>query len=233
MKNQNQTPTRRAAAFTLIELLVVIAVIAILAALIFPAFTGIKKNQKIKLAQAELAQLETAIEAYKAKRGTYPPDNPGNFVTNQLFFELKGTVLTNLGGQLTYVTLDGSGQIPVSVAAFQSAYGTTTGVRGFVNSSASAKGDDEKAAAQNFLTNLKPGQSGAPDMTVSAVIKVLSCSVRLEEAPYPMPNSDPVGLNPWRYVSTKPTNNVNSYDLWVDLVIGGKNYRVSNWSNKP
>ena len=230
MKNSTQIFPLRRTAFTLIELLVVIAVIAILAALLFPAMTGIKKGQKIKLAQTELAQLETAIEAYKAKRGVYPPDNPNSPLRNPLFFELKGTLRSGTGD---YTTLDGSGKILAGefAAIFFNAPSPT--LAGFVNSSASAKGDDEKAAAQNYLTGLKPLQSGVVDKLFPQ-IKTLSCSVQVEEpANFPLTNSDPAGLNPWRYVSGHPTNNVNSYDLWVDLVIGGKNYRVSNWSNKP
>ena len=229
MKNSTQTFPLRRTAFTLIELLVVIAVIAILAALLFPAMTGVKKGQKIKLAQAELAQLETAIENYKSKRGTYPPDNPNSAIINPLFFELKGTLLSNVGGVMTYKTLDGSGEIKTT--EFSGIFSNPS-LTGFVNFSASAKGDDDKAAAQSFLTDLKPKQSGVGN-TSYPLIKVLACSVQVEQLPYPLPSSDPPGLNPWCYVSSHPTNNVNSYDLWVDLVIGGKTYRVSNWSNKP
>ncbi len=230
MKNSNQTFPLQRTAFTLIELLVVIAVIAILAALLFPAFSGIKKNQKLSLAKAELAQLETAIEAYKSKRGTYPPDNPKSNLINPLFFELKGTLLTTSGGVVTYKALDGSAEIKTT--EFSGFYSNPS-LTGFVNSSASAKGDDDKAAAQNFLTDLKPKQSGVGN-TAYPLVKILSCSIQVEEpANYPLTSSDPPGLNPWRYVSSNPTNNPNSYDLWVDLVIGGKNYRVSNWSNKP
>ncbi len=230
MKTLTQTPALRRAAFTLIELLVVIAVIAILAALLFPAFTGIKKNQKLSLAKAELAQLETAIENYKSKRGTYPPDNRNSPLINPLFFELKGTLRAANGD---YTTLDGSGKILAGEFATLFLNAPNPPLAGFVNSSASAKGDDEKAAAQNFLTDLKPKQSGVLNTTYP-LVKVLACSVQMEEpANYLFPSSDPAGLNPWRYVSSNPTNNPNSYDLWVDLVIGGKNYRVSNWSNKP
>jgi prepilin-type N-terminal cleavage/methylation domain-containing protein len=231
MKNSTLTSSPRRAAFTLIELLVVIAVIAILAALLFPAMTGIKKWQKIKLAQAELEKLATAIESYHAKLGIYPPDNPGNALVHPLFFELKGTLRTDLGnGTANYKTLDGTGTILAS--EFAAAYANPK-LTGFVNSSASAKGDDDKAAAQNFIPDLKPRQSGAMDASKS-LIKALACSVLVDEpASYPVVGSDPVGLNPWRYVSSHPTNNVNTYDLWVDLVIGGKTNRVSNWSNKP
>ena len=124
-------PERRYMAFTLIELLVVIAVIAILAALIFPVTIGLKKQRMIKVGQTELAQVETAAEAYKAKYGFYPPDNPSNPLINQLYFELKGTVLSNG----SYQALDGSGQIAATPAAFQAAFGASTSVSGFVNSS--------------------------------------------------------------------------------------------------
>ena len=40
-------------------------------------------------------------------------------------------------------------------------------------------------------------------------------------------------INPWRYNSSNPTNNVNSYDLWVDIIMKGKTNRYSNWSTKP
>jgi len=34
------------------------------------------------------------------------------------------------------------------------------------------------------------------------------------------------------YVSSSPTNNPNSYDLWVDVVMNGKTNRLSNWSKE-
>ena len=37
-------------------------------------------------------------------------------------------------------------------------------------------------------------------------------------------------VNTIRYVSSNPTNNPNSYDLWVDVLIGGKTNRISNWN---
>ena len=40
-------------------------------------------------------------------------------------------------------------------------------------------------------------------------------------------------INPFRYVSSNPTNNTSTFDLWVDVIVGGKTNRISNWSDKP
>jgi hypothetical protein len=34
-------------------------------------------------------------------------------------------------------------------------------------------------------------------------------------------------------VSTNPTNNPGSFDLWIDVLYGGKTNRISNWSKDP
>lgn len=221
MKNSIDSLTQRSKAFTLIELLVVIAVIAILAALLFPAMGSIKKKRMIAVAQSELAQVQTAIDAYKTKYGHYPPDNPGNPLINQLYYELMGT--TN-NGSGTYQTLDGNGLVSNVSATFSS-------VRGFVNTSTSLKGTDDKPAAISFLQNLKPNQVMPLPASMNSV-RVLTCSVLLDPS-YSVVTGDSTGMNPWRYISSNPTNNPNSYDLWVDLVISGKTNRISNWSSVP
>jgi hypothetical protein len=40
-------------------------------------------------------------------------------------------------------------------------------------------------------------------------------------------------VNPWRYNSSNPTNNPGSYDLWIQLSIGGTKYLICNWSSQP
>jgi len=109
---QVKSANRPVQAFTLIELLVVIAVIAILAGMIFP-ITGAVNRQKMRSkARAELNQVATLIEAYKAKLGHYPPDNPVDPRINPLYYELAGTRLN----QATFTTLDGASQITPAVA---------------------------------------------------------------------------------------------------------------------
>jgi hypothetical protein len=57
--------------------------------------------------------------------------------------------------------------------------------------------------------------------------------------PVPWPSTLPpivannAAINPWSYVSSHPTNNVGTYDLWVDIVIGHHTNRVCNWSAQP
>ena len=136
--------------FTLVELLVVISIIAILAAFIFPALSAVKRRQYINQTQAELGQLETAIDNYKTTYGFYPPGNPKYDPTNPatrndtmfspLYFELLGT--TNINNA-TYQTLDGSASIAVSALAVST---SPLGVGGFVNCSKPGAGEDAPAA---------------------------------------------------------------------------------------
>jgi len=207
-------------AFTLIELLVVIAVIAILAGLVIPITGAVQAARTKARARAELAQIETAIESYKAKLGHYPPDNPANPAFNQLYYELMGTTNNNM----TYTTLDGSASVPV--IGVSTMFGNK--VSGFVNSTKGG-GGDEGGSATKFLPGLKPGQIGKAS---GATILV---SVPWKEGPPPF-NFNPLPaaptLNPWRYNSSSPTNNPNSYDLWLDVMIGSKAYRICNWSKQ-
>jgi len=221
---------RHLLAFTLIELLVVIAIIGILAALIFPITGALDKKKKIAVAQTQLKALEAAIDGYKTKLGYYPPDNTNNVVTNQLYFELLGT--TNNGtpttGATQWGTIDNSAQItstatPNILSVFN--------VAGFANTSTRAHSDDQGAAATPFLNNLTPNQIGYIDPNYQQ-IKILVCSVEWPPDKTPAPISGTL-FNPWRYISTHPTNNTSTYDLWVDLVIRGKTNRVSNWSTTP
>ncbi|HWH68621.1 MAG TPA: prepilin-type N-terminal cleavage/methylation domain-containing protein [Candidatus Sulfotelmatobacter sp.] len=212
-------------AFTLIELLVVISIIALLAAMLFP-ITGAVNRSKIRAkARAELAQVQIAIDSYKAKMGHYPPDNPGLPATNQLYYELLGTKQM-LGGKIVQ-TLDGSASIALSDLG--TVFGMDNGspkVAGFVNCT-KLNASEESAGATPFLRGLKPGQVGQGPLTA----KVLACSIPLPEtlpAYFGIPK-----VNPFCYNASNPTNNPNAYDLWVDVVIAGKINRICNWSQQP
>jgi len=224
---------QRLAAFTLIELLIVIAIIAILAAMIIPVAGMVNAKKQISVAETQLKGLEMAINGYKTKLGYYPPDNPNNAVTNQLYFELMGTLSTNTvsPGQPPnlWITQDGSAQIGTGTTPNINA---VFNVSGFANTSARTHSDDTGAAAQSFLSNLTPNQVGLLDPS-NPNIKLLVCSVQwpTDKTPPPIPTNP--SLNPWNYISSHPTNNTGSYDLWVDLIIKGRTNRICNWSTQP
>jgi len=211
-------------AFTLIELLVVIAVIAILASLVFPVTAAVNRVKIRSKARVELAQLQMAIDNYRAKLGHFPPDNPGRPSTNQLYFELLGTTNIGAAGAPVYRTLDGSATI--SSTLLNSDFGA--GVSGFVNCTP-AGGGDEGRFATPFLNGLKPGQIAA--LPTDPNVKFIVCSV-------PSPNTASLGylgagtLTPFYYNSTNPTNNPSTYDLWVDVMIAGKTNRICNWTRE-
>jgi prepilin-type N-terminal cleavage/methylation domain-containing protein len=218
-------------AFTLIELLVVISIIALLAALIFPVAGSVKRLSAIQNAQAEMAQLETAIDRYKAAYGFYPPDSANtvsNIPINQLYFELLGT--TNTAGNSPnpkYQSLDDptiqltggtGGQLSIIF-----------GVNGFMNCNKPGSSEDA-SVAQNFLPGLKPDQiaiftnNDVPNYPIKLIVTSVGGPARTY--PWGVPN-----LNPWRYVS-QGTNNPGSYDLWVELVFGQQTNLVCNWNKR-
>ncbi len=220
-------------AFTLIELLVVISIIGILAAFLFPVLGRMKRQQYIRNATAEMEQLETAIERYKAAYGFYPPDNqlnPGNPLMNQLYFELLGT--TNMApspASPSYQSLDDPSLPPLSQGNVTAVFG----VSGFMNCSKPGSAEDAREA-QDFLPGLKANQvtiftnSSAPNNPVKLIIT----SVGGPDTTYHPLGPGALGINPWRYNSSNPTNNPGAYDLWVQLSISGRTNLICNWNRQ-
>jgi len=220
--------------FTLIEMLVVIAIIGILASLIFPVTAAVARARIRSSARAQLAQIETAIADYKTKLGYYPPDNPilslgsSNFAVCQLYYELGGTINTN-GPTGTYQTMNGAVQISAVPNSIHTAFNTTR-FDGFMNSSKGATSDDAQSPV-NFFKNIKSGQSllVAP-FSAANPVELLGANIK---GPLMYTDSSGNAINPWRYNSSNPVNNPNSYDLWIDVLIGGKTNRICNWTSQP
>jgi prepilin-type N-terminal cleavage/methylation domain-containing protein len=226
-RRSNSQPRR---GFTLIELLVVISIIAVLAALTVPVLGSVKRRQYIQQAQSELAFYSTAIENYKAVFGFYPPSNPNDVRTPQLYYELTGVKNVN-GVNGYYQPLDGNTDANIAAGSVQTAFG----VGGFMNYT---KGRGEEAVvARTFLSSLKASQyatvsNGPPNNLIK--VYILATAVGGPNPNYrPLGGNSSIPVNPWRYNSVNPTNNPGSYDLWVDLDIGSNTNvvnRVCNWN---
>lgn len=221
---------RYGSAFTLIELLVVIAIAVIIAALLITAGNAMVQKSNLQRAESERDQLETAIEAYHAKYGFYPPGNAsGNGLTNQLFYELLGTQPATNSGTSTpgFATLDGGNFIASSaMAAF--------GVSSFMNEN-KGSGDDA-IPAKTFLAGLKPGEiaSNTP-AGASGPYTFIVTAANSDSVYKPMPGVYSLAgrpANPWRYVCPG-TNNPSSYDLWVQVFSGNKTNLICNWAKQP
>ena len=216
-------------AFTLIELLVVISIIGVLAGMTLVVAGSVAKNKKISVARSELETIQLALDNYKAKYGVYPPGNKNVAASgytpallSQLYFELSGTSINGAD----FTTLDGSASIPITLNGkdVKAAYG----VGGFINCS---KGSGEDAAvAKNFLPGISHVQLARDWTNNGADTTILITSVGGPDDSYnPLNSTSSLRPNPIRYVYPG-TNNVGSYDLWVQLVIKGKTNLVCNWS---
>ena len=76
-----KTTSKTVTGFTLIELLIVMAILGMLAALVGPALFGNLGKGQRAAAQAQIANLESALDSYRLDVGRYPESLEG-LVTN-------------------------------------------------------------------------------------------------------------------------------------------------------
>ena len=221
--------------FSLIELLVVISIIGVLAG-IGAGMAGVaSRKSKEARVKGELNMYVTAIESYKASFGQYPPDNSRagtnyNPALNSLYYELAGTFTINQGKE--YSTTERQATILSTV--FQAVFG----VQGFVNSVLPNVGTEKTQRPKNYLPTLKATQH--PEVVLNKLnptpVEILAVPVEWPRstsfvAPLAAFTTDAKALriNPWHYVSTQPTNNPATFDLWARVVIGKQERTYGNW----
>lgn len=227
--NRSAWPRWRRAGFTLIELLVVISIIGVLASLTVGLSGVASRKSKESRLRGDLNRLVTSIENYKAALGMYPPDNPEKPSTNQLFYELSGTVFDSSGGR-GYFTAPNQ-QVRMDAASIAQIFKA----RGFANSVRS--GDTPK-----FSEEFKPSQYG--EIVGELDVEILVSPVKGPDLFLYQGRSAPLAiavrgnpknkLNPWLYDSSSPNrNNRNTFDLWTEVIIGRNIIRFSNWEKEP
>lgn len=251
---------RNRLAFTLIELLTVISIIAVLAGLVVGLAPVASAKMKEARVRGELAGLVTAIESYKSRFGVYPPDNTytlnptGNGPTqvdpvmNTLYYELTGALVDNR--RESFYTADR--EVVVTSADLLNKLGR----EGIVNAvPRSPKGggaltrDDRQMKRRLFSVGLKEYQAceifrsktapGYVNLELLAVghggdpsrKKGAGIAWPLNNSQFPPPVASNPSLNPWRYVSTNPTNNPTSFDLWAEVIVKGERKIIGNWKN--
>ncbi len=220
-RNTNILRSGKRHAFTLIEMLVVIAIIGVLAALVTGVASGAAKSRKVKRVENDLARLVTAIEDYKAAMGNYPPDNIAlvNGVPQVqpagLYYELTGTEFQDAQG--VFVTLGGVNQIAPNQAEM------FFGRKGFQNSI--------PGEAQSFLKDLRNDQKAVLTSNPSDLRSEVTILTAPVEGPNDIPDKNNQPVNPWKYVSSSPTNNTATFDLWAEVKIGEEIVVINNWQN--
>jgi prepilin-type N-terminal cleavage/methylation domain-containing protein len=227
-------------AFTLIELLVVIAIIGVLASLIVGLAGLAGRKSKEAQVRAQLNQYITAIERYKSEFGYYPPDNaiitPGNPVPttnvnpgiNQLYYELAGVVVNNQQGTFQ----SPNNPTPITAASVLTVFHRD----GFVHAAIDPK--ELKSLVSNWKANqvqtVPTPPNGLPFSYLVVPVPIPTFKQTGKRDPSAVfPQGDFESVNPWRYVSTNPTNNPASFDLWAVIPITINNIRtnvtIGNW----
>jgi prepilin-type N-terminal cleavage/methylation domain-containing protein len=199
--------------FTLIEMLVVIAIIGILAGLTLAVLPGLKGKANRARIRTDLEKIETVIKRYKEKKHVWPPDNqrnptemrPEDLSQPPLFYELTGTIqLDGPKYQSKHAVADPPLDVPTLKAAF--------GIEGFVNTSS------DKSEVDNFFSAaLNPSD-----------IALTPDGVKVLVAPYKGADGQ---LARWFYNSTRPVHNPGEYDLWTEIIMGGKKEIIGNWKD--
>lgn len=116
MNRHLQRANAEESGFTLIELMIVIVILGVLAGIVIFAVGGITDNGNVAACKSDVKTVDVAVEAYKAKNGSYPPNlDPALTTTPNIFLRsqdgLAGTTLENVSGGYTVTYTPGTGAV--------------------------------------------------------------------------------------------------------------------------
>ncbi len=161
--------------------------------------------------------LVAAVASYKSDKGFYPPDHVirraplvVDAVTNQLLYELRGTIYNP-----TNETFCAPNSEPLKRDT----------LRGFFNVDEIRNASISPKPPKDFITN--SAGFGAWEAHDSPDVNVLKPTPDWEGADWNLLAR--FDISAWRYISTGPVHNTNSFDLWVEIEHDGKKQVIGNW----
>ncbi len=211
----NMLPKQKTQAFTLIELLMVIGIIGIVVGLTVGLVATAGPKKAAAATAAQMAKIQSALESYKKKFGTYPPDEPNwastNAHWNPLAYELGG---------VRNVSPNFAAESDPSHLVNNLMIGSYFNLPGFVN--------QKTGGSPEVFLNLKGGSGMGADFALLTNGSGHPAVMLLQ-----VPAKHPAGgaANVWRYRAYPVTgHNPKSYDLWAEIEQkgGGTNF-IKNW----
>jgi hypothetical protein len=218
--NRRLTPRETAAVVVIVAVLggLGYATYKFIAAQVFEAQVRAAVPRLCAGIRQQRAAIASAIEAYKASFGVYPPDHLVSRqplvvdpVTNTLLYELVGAAYNSTNKMLSVGGLE-----PAEAAYVKGFFH----IEGFKNSAERADQVKRFLPAENLPVRQLHDD---PD------VFVLSAAVPYEDLDPDIYYS--IDRGSWHYVSSAPTNNPGRFDLWIEVKAGDHRIRIGNWKS--
>ena len=243
LQTSRKPQAQKAPAFTLIELLTVISIIGIIAGLLVGLAPLASRRMKETKVRAEMQEIIMLIDSYKAKYGVYPPDGLkyvsnveiGSDAIHPLFYELSGVVayvpmLMGKPDAPGYYISPNRNEILTSADA--QALFNKDGIVNSTPADVTTPTIDASPNARAHLLRHSFKTSQFANYTTNghtATLLLVGVPWPANDPNQPLPGNP--GLNPWHYVSSRPLQNPNSYDLWATIKAGKQIVTIGNWKN--
>ena len=219
--NRRLSPRETAGAIVLVATLAGLGYLAytFVAARIFEARVSAAVPAVCAKIRDQRQKVVSAIEAYKAHFGVYPPDHVlsrqplvVDAVKNALLYELIGVVYNPTNKMFAVGGLE---------AADAQYVKTFFHCEGFKNCA------EQADQVQHFLPAFPSTAWQARQLHDDPDVFALGFAVSYEESTPEVVWE--IEVTPWRYVSSSPTNNPGKFDLWIELETKNQKVTIGNW----